>query len=76
MSPPVGGIDGSQELRVATNDLGSGFRTPVGLALAVVVRLPAVALAVVVSLRTEHHAPLAADRQGALPQIRERQKLP
>ena len=55
---------------MATNDVRSRFGAPVRLALAVVVGLPAIALAVVVSLRTEHHPSLAADRQRSLPEVK------
>ena len=60
----------SEELWVSSNDLRSGLGHPIRLGLAVGVGLPAVALAVVVSSRAEHHPALAADRERALPQIK------
>ena len=54
---------------MAANDVGSRFGAPVGLLFAVVVRRPVVAAPAVVGLWAEHHPALAADRQGALPQV-------
>ena len=59
-----------KELRATASDLRYWLGAPVGLPLAVVVGLPAIAIAVVVGLRAEHHPSLAADRQGVLPEIK------
>ena len=56
--------------RIAANDLRGGLGHPIGLGLAVGVRRPAVALAVVVSLWAKHHPSLAADRQRSLPEVK------
>ena len=63
-------LDPLEKFRVTANVLRCWFGAPIRLELAVVVGLPAVALAVVMSPWTEYRAALAADRQRALPEVK------
>ena len=59
-----------EKLRRAGKDLSRGFSAPIRSLLAIGIRRPGIAAAVVVGLGAEHHAPLTANRQGALPEIK------